>query len=312
MKSLALLLGLVFLLNFGCNEVSVRNIEREEFTMRTSDSTDLYIKVSGNGPPCIFIHGGPGAWSKSFEIMKGNQLEENFRMIYYDQRGCGKSSKSNNYNLSRMILDIEEIRKHLDLQKIIVMGHSFGGIIATEYCLQFEENVDGLVLLNSTLNISESLRSQIKLSNELTGNHISTKKNDSLLILKFFKAKQNLDSLGLGYKTLTDKKSSFNLLDSIDQLSPSEYDFAKNVWSYPIYMDDFSNRTNQVSRPVLIITGTEDHAIGIDHYKSFDFVNMEINQIQGGHLLYYENNAEFCRAMLEFKKKLMPTTPKLH
>lgn len=83
MRTLAFLLGMVFLLNFGCNQVPTKNIESEEFTLRTSDSTNLYVKVSGSGPPCIFIHGGTGAWSKSFELMKGNQNEKSSNHISF-------------------------------------------------------------------------------------------------------------------------------------------------------------------------------------------------------------------------------------
>ncbi|TDS50502.1 hypothetical protein [Myroides indicus] len=50
----------------------------------TDDNIKLYTKKAGNGPIAIFIHGGPGAWSKSFEDLGGSNLENQLTMIYYD------------------------------------------------------------------------------------------------------------------------------------------------------------------------------------------------------------------------------------
>ena len=101
----------------------------------TSDNVKLYVKVSGKGPVCIYVHGGPGAWSKSFENMKGNRLEKKLRMVYYDQRGCGRSSVATdkNYSLDRMVDDIEDIRRSLGEEKVYLLSHSFGGILAVSY-----------------------------------------------------------------------------------------------------------------------------------------------------------------------------------
>ena len=50
-------------------------------TILTSDSVRLYLKVAGSGTPCIFVHGGPGAWSLSFEAMGGNSLEKKLQIL---------------------------------------------------------------------------------------------------------------------------------------------------------------------------------------------------------------------------------------
>lgn len=58
--------------------------------IETQDGVKLFAKSAGNGPVCIFVHGGPGAWSKSFEEMGGRALEKRLKMVYLDQRGCGR------------------------------------------------------------------------------------------------------------------------------------------------------------------------------------------------------------------------------
>lgn len=51
---------------------------KRTFMFKTSDSTKLYVKISGKGPFCFFIPGGPGQGCRSFELMKGNELEKCF------------------------------------------------------------------------------------------------------------------------------------------------------------------------------------------------------------------------------------------
>jgi len=70
-------------------------------------------------------------WSKSFQLYAQELLEDKLEMIYLDQRGCGRSehSPTQDYSLSRIIDDIEELRKFLGVNEWYVMGHSFGGIL---------------------------------------------------------------------------------------------------------------------------------------------------------------------------------------
>ncbi len=132
-------------------------------TLLTSDGVKLYLKVSGRGSACIFVHGGPGAWSKSFECLGGNALEQNLTMYYYDQRGSGRSdaATNNDYSLARMVEDIENIRAATGADKVYLLAHSFGGILAYNYALKYPQHVKGLILLNATLSINHSLRNQI-------------------------------------------------------------------------------------------------------------------------------------------------------
>jgi proline iminopeptidase len=86
----------------------------------TSDGVSLYLHTAGNGDPCLFIHGGPGNTSNYFEALPAAKLlEQHLRMIYYDQRGGGRSAsaKDSNYSMKRMEQDIEEIRNFLKIKE---------------------------------------------------------------------------------------------------------------------------------------------------------------------------------------------------
>src|SRR3712207_2114725 len=140
--------------------------------LETSDKVNLYLKYCGEGIPCLFIHGGPGEGSLDFEMLGGNSLEYFMKMIYFDQRGSARSGGSvdDDYSIERIIHDIEEIRNNLGISKWIVMAHSFGGIIATHYVYKYQNFVSKLILLNSTLNMKDSLNSQIYYGEKLLSN----------------------------------------------------------------------------------------------------------------------------------------------
>jgi proline iminopeptidase len=119
--------------------------------------------AAGAGPNVLVVHGGPGLPGR--EPWPGLQrLEDRFRFYYYDQRGCGGSSRpfdrfsSSNYfdNLTRLertlglgaqIADIERIRRLLGDERILLVGHSFGALLAALYAAEFPERVQGLVLV---------------------------------------------------------------------------------------------------------------------------------------------------------------------
>lgn len=269
-------------------------------TIATSDSVALYLKVVGRGAPCIFVHGGPGAWSRSFEAMGGNALEKHLTMYYYDQRGSGRSqpAPNNDYSLDRMVEDIEDIRSLTGSEQVYVMGHSFGGVLAFKYAAKYPTHVKGLILLNSTLSLIYSLQSQITFINKLIDTDIIVEKPDSLMT-SFITAKTLLHKHDMEYKMLSDSRTTVEKLDSIDN-APRSYAFAQRALSMPEYFNDFTKETAEVNIPVLVIAGTDDHNIGPNHYKQFRFPRQQTRLIKGGHVLYYEKNKEFVEAVLEF------------
>jgi proline iminopeptidase len=127
------------------------------------DDIRLYHFADGTGTNVLVIHGGPGVpISQPLEGFK--PLTSSFRFHYYDQRGCGKSSHpidrfaSSNYyqnmqtldrtlGLGAQIADIERIRQILGEDELILVGHSFGGFIASMYAAEFPQHVRGLILI---------------------------------------------------------------------------------------------------------------------------------------------------------------------
>jgi proline iminopeptidase len=290
MKEFILLIGTLFFLPLYGQSGLEKNIY-------TSDQTKIYTKKSGNGPIILYVHGGPGAWSKSFEDLGGKNLESDFTMIYFDQRGCGRSEspENGNYSLERMIEDIEDLRKEYGMEKFSIMGHSFGGLLATVYTEKYPEHIDKLILLNSSLNVSQSIQNQVQfIKKEL---NLPEENRETFSELQYQMVQKNLI-----YKVLTDNPETFAKLNEIDAQIPSDFAFAKRVLDIPEYLEDYTQITSSIPTPTLVFTGKRDFAIGVEHYKSFRFPNQTLVQFETGHCAYYEENDLLKHELIKFLK----------
>lgn len=127
-----------------------------------------WIKVEGkenNTIPLLIIHGGPGGNLYTFERTVGPQLAKSRTVVYYEQRGCGRSSKpisENAYTLNELIDDFYKIIEWLGVQKVDVLGYSFGGELALEITHSNSNTINKLVLSGpSLINLKTQLMIQI-------------------------------------------------------------------------------------------------------------------------------------------------------
>lgn len=270
----------------------------------TSDGVSLFLETEGNGVPCIYLHRGPGYWSKSFKNAVGSLCAEGLEMIYLDQRGCGRSSIDPNgdYSLDRLIQDIEEIRVYLEIEQWYLMGHSFGGILAVNYAKQFPENVKGLILSNATLDMKESFVYQINKGRELLRlDSIEFPKNDiPNLLNSFYETVQELMEMDLFYKLQFQSLSDKQKMDKIDEELQAKPDFQQYIFSTEAYFQDFRELTSAVSAPVLILSGKYDYAIGPNHQEGFQFKNAVYKVMDSGHHPYIEDPIGFKNVVSEF------------
>lgn len=111
----------------------------------------LWVVTVGEGDPIIFIAGGPGGAHiglRSFDPL----AENHHQLIYFDAFGRGKSDTAavvSEYTLDRDIEDIEGLRKALKLDKISLLGHSYGGVVAQGYAVRYPQHVSHLILANT-------------------------------------------------------------------------------------------------------------------------------------------------------------------
>ena len=113
------------------------------------DGHSLYFEECGNpdGVPVVYLHGGPGGGIHP--DMRRFFNPDYFRIILFDQRGCGKSEPYGaleNNDIEHLVEDIEKLRCHLDIDQWFVVGGSWGSTLALFYVVDYPERVMGMAL----------------------------------------------------------------------------------------------------------------------------------------------------------------------
>jgi proline iminopeptidase len=111
----------------------------------------IYYVEFGKGPPLVVLHGGPGA-DHTYFLPWLLPLARTHRLIFIDERGSGRSERlqdPSKYTVEGDVEDIEAVRVALGLDKIDLLGHSCGGVLAEAYALKYQEHLSHLIL-NST------------------------------------------------------------------------------------------------------------------------------------------------------------------
>ena len=120
-----------------------------EFQLKVSDLHTLWIEECGNpnGMPVVFLHGGPGAACEEFQRRFFDP--QHYRIILFDQRGCGRSTphaELRDNTTQDLVADIERIRNYLNIEKWLVFGGSWGSTLALAYAQAHSNCVTGLIL----------------------------------------------------------------------------------------------------------------------------------------------------------------------
>lgn len=121
-----------------------------EGTMPVRDA-GLYYREIGQGQPLVVLHGGPD-FDHRYLLPDIDRLSDTFRLIYYDQRGRGKSAEGvlpEDVTIQSEIEDLETLREYFQLDSVAVLGHSWGGVMAMEYALRHPNRVSRLILMNT-------------------------------------------------------------------------------------------------------------------------------------------------------------------
>jgi proline iminopeptidase len=276
----------------------------------TSDSVKLYVKVQGKGTPCLYLHGGPAAGSYFLDTLFGGFLEQHFKMIYIDQRGSCRSSspKDKNYSMDRMIKDFEEVRQSLGIVNWITLGHSFGGILQMGYVQKCPNVINGMIMINCTLNIPESFNGSWfpKACEFLQITNTDYYRNKSINI------KSRLDSIlsqlikkdliwKMNFSTKNDNEE-MNLIFR-KSLKPNN-DFFIYGLTLQDYLVDYKKATKTVKKPVLFFYGKKDWCVGPEHYKEVHFPNMILYSFEGEHMMpFLKNKPDLEKAIDKFISK---------
>lgn len=263
----------------------------------------LYYQATGSGAPLVVLHGGPGLDHTYLQIATPawKMLSRKRRVIFYDQRGVGRSSPlkpGESCTLADQVADLEALRQHLGLQSMDLLGHSWGGYLAMAYAAEHPDRVAHMILVDSA----------------------PPKWSDNILLSDdvFPEATERREALGSasakGEKTAPDAslRELFNTLF----YSPEKRDLYLGQLATETYRDevyksitssldgvDLNPEIRKFRFPVLVVTGRFDMNVApLVAYRIHQqiagsrFVAFE----HSGHFPFYEEPEPFVRVVEEF------------
>ncbi|WP_299990795.1 proline iminopeptidase-family hydrolase [uncultured Pontibacter sp.] len=130
----------------------------------TTPKGEFYVwtKRVGNNPTIklLLLHGGPGGTHEAFECFHSFLPKAGIEYYYYDQLGSHYSDKPDDtslWEIDRFVEEVEQVRQALQLDKsnFYLLGHSWGGILATEYALKYQQHLKGLIISNMVSSVPE-------------------------------------------------------------------------------------------------------------------------------------------------------------
>ncbi|HZZ91526.1 MAG TPA: alpha/beta fold hydrolase [Usitatibacter sp.] len=110
---------------------------------------NLYFREVGLGKPVVVLHGGPD-FDHRYLLPELDVLASAFRLVYYDQRGRGRSTgEAADITIGSEVEDLERLCRHLHLDRPAILGHSWGGLLAMEFATRHPGRASHLVLMNT-------------------------------------------------------------------------------------------------------------------------------------------------------------------
>lgn len=160
---------------------------------------ELYIKTFGNKakPAFVFLHGGPGYNCANFEVTTAQRLADaGFYVVVYDRRGEGRSiDKNASYQFEQTITDLNNVYSIAGISKATLIGHSFGGIVATQFALKHPNKVSAILLTGAPISLQESFKTIINTCAEI---YRSKKDSSSLGYIQLL---ERMDTTSIEYSS---------------------------------------------------------------------------------------------------------------
>lgn len=254
---------------------------------------EIYSKAYGDpkNPAIIFIHGGPGGNSISFEITTASKLaKKGFYVIVYDRKGEGRSNIINtDYTFKQTFEDIDGIYKKYNIRKASLMGFSFGGMISTLYTKKEPQKVDKLILISALLYPQETFSTILN-----NAQNIYTKNKD-------FSSLENLSSIRLmNRSSLEFRKKCFS--------EASKNNFLKEFKTNKLW-DDV--RKDEVYKTYSAMND-EQSSIGFFKNEKYTSINIKdelkkISKIDQFYAIYGNNDMLYPSSLIQDLKNILPS-----
>lgn len=297
----------------------------------TKGTFKVWTKRVGNNPriKVLLLHGGPGGTHEFFENFDGYLPNEEIEYIYYDQLDSYYSDKPNDttlWTIQRFVEEVEQVRKALKLDKdnFYLLGQSWGGIIAMEYALKYQQNLKGLIISNMMASAPEyekyakevlapQLPPQVwKEISLLEKNGDYENPSYSELLMKHYYSQHVL------HKPLAEWPEFINR--ALTHLNPKIYVYMQGYSEFGITGNaklknwDISKRLKEIFVPTLMIGGKYDTM----DPNYMEWMSKQVQKgrsltLNSGHLVQYDDPKNYFSGLINFLKEvdsLQQTTKK--
>jgi proline iminopeptidase len=276
-----------------------------------------WYRVAGaqhGGVPLIVIHGGPGGNNYTFEHTIGPRLEAFAMIVYYEQRGSGRSEKPANpaaYSIALLVSDLDTLREELGIERAVLLGYSFGGQLALEYSLAHPERVTGLILEDAALDLFDERTA----TTQLAGFRIVSRGELQRRIREI--ASEPITSRDKIHKVwdLVDADTVDRLLfhnASVARLNREMWrashlentgDMMRALRAQPSRQPALLDALPRIRIPTLVIVGLYDHNVGVDCDRDIAAAIPGARLVvfsRSGHFPDMEEPAKFAASVADF------------
>jgi proline iminopeptidase len=274
----------------------------------------LWYRVAGkapaDAPPVVFLHGGPGQGSQGFAALTGPRLEPSLRMVYFDQRGSGRSERpwNNAYSVDLLVEDLEGLRRALGVPRIAVIAQSFGAVVALEYAAKHPQHVSRMVIAAGLSDAPGSIRAQCARLAEVhpdaharvmaqaraSGSDVCNvfEALDHPARGEFFQSNMFPDS---AVRIAVERADTAGGLRNTGELGNAVFSQGLLQWSFAGHA--------RLTMPGLVIAGERDYQIGLEPQRDLArrLPNAELRVYEGaGHFMYLDAPERFARDVIAF------------
>jgi proline iminopeptidase len=253
------------------------------------DGCSLVVEEQGirQKPVAFIIHGGPGVDHTSYKPCF-SPLVHHLQLVYFDHRGQGRSARGpkETYTLDNNVDDMEALRQYLGLEKIVLIGSSYGGMVALSYAVKYPQNVSHLIVIATAANSRFLERAQEILAER--GNE-----EQKAIALQLWSGnfeneeqlRQFFRVMGSMYSQNNDRK--LNSPDSDETILSVD---AINV-AFSGFLNDYNilNELHKITSPTLVIAG------GHDWICAPEFSEEIAQAIPNAYLKIFENSGHLIR-----------------
>lgn len=294
----------------GSVQAQSGNSDFYETGMIEVDDTRLHYERIGHGEPIVILHGGPGE-DHNYLVLPLAHLADEYRLIFYDQRYMGESDPNidtTKISTEVYVEDLEAIRKYFELEKMNLLGNSWGGMLAMQYAIQYQDHLNSMILLSPMGGSSDFFQPFKRVKQQ------RWRRKDSLdwAKLKQTEAYQNRDTGALTKASKIKYRTYFHHPENAKKLNfnygPNTLKNGSTINSYiiPEYYDyDIHQALEKVEAPTLILHGKSDPILP-KYIKQLHqaLPNSKLIQYEeAGHMLFIVKKAEMLKATRSFLRK---------